>query len=104
MIVRRSLLLVGPILALALSGCLAKTAVSLVTAPVRAGAKVIDVATTSQSEADRNRGRAMRKRDAKVAKLQRQYNREMADCTDGQSAACAEARRINGDIENLRPR
>lgn len=104
LIVRRSLLLVSPLLIFALSGCLAQTAVGLVTAPVRIGAKAVDLATTSQSEADENRGRAMRKHDEKVARLQRQYNQRMAACTNGQSAACADASRINGEIEDLRER
>ncbi|MGC4252368.1 MAG: hypothetical protein QM605_13145 [Sphingobium sp.] len=40
-----------------LSGC------SLATLPVKATSKVVDWSTTSQDEADRNRGREMRKRD-----------------------------------------
>jgi hypothetical protein len=98
----RSLRILTPLLVLALSGCLAKTAVGIVTAPVRIGAKAVDLATTSQSEADQNRGRAMRKRDGKIAKLRRQYKRQMEDCTSGQSAACADAERTNGEIEKLR--
>ena len=48
-------------IALPLGGCIAQTAVSVVTLPVRAGAKVVDWTTTSQAEADRNAGRKMRK-------------------------------------------
>ena len=104
LILSRALLSLSPILAFALSGCLASTAMSVVTAPVRIGSKAIDLATTSQSEADENRGRDMRKRDGKVKKLQRQYNRKMDSCSRGESAACADAARINGEIEDLRSR
>ena len=105
---RRTLVILSPLLALALSGCLAQTAVSVVTAPVRlgaeAGAKAVDLATTSQSEADENRGRKMRKRDGKIKQLQRRYNHRMDACSRGESAACADAARINGEIEDLRAR
>ena len=48
---------------LALSGCytVAKTAVDVATLPVKAVSKGVDLATTSQSEADEKRGRAMPK-------------------------------------------
>jgi len=98
----RSYLLLPPLLALALSGCLARAAVGVVTAPVRIGAKAVDMVTTSQSEADENRGRAMRKRDGKIKKLQHQYNHRMDACSRGESAACADAARIAGEIEDLR--
>jgi hypothetical protein len=49
--------------ALALSGCLAKTAVEVVTLPVKAASKTVDVLTTSQAEADQKRGREMRERE-----------------------------------------
>lgn len=98
---RSLLLLLTPLVALALSGCLS-TAASLVTAPVRVGAKAVDMATTSQSEADENRGRAMRKRDEKIAKLQKRYNRRIEACNRGETAACSEASQISGEIEALR--
>ena len=47
----------------ALSGCLAKTALDVATAPVRVASKAVDMATTSQSEADEKRGRELRKQD-----------------------------------------
>ncbi|MDB5737823.1 MAG: hypothetical protein JWO65_1491 [Sphingomonas bacterium] len=69
-------------LALLLSGCL-HTAYDVVTLPVRAGAKVVDWSTTSQSEADRNAGRKMRKQQAredkearKAAKRERREQRD----------------------------
>ncbi len=48
-----------------LPGCIARTAVDVVTLPVKAGAKAVDWTTTSQEEADRNHGREMRKRCSK---------------------------------------
>lgn len=53
-------LLVLPLLA---GGCVVKTAVNVATLPVKAGAKAVDWTTTSQDEADRNRGRKMRKHE-----------------------------------------
>ena len=45
-----------------LPGCVAKAAWDVATLPVKAGGKAVDWSTTSQEEADRNRGREMRKR------------------------------------------
>jgi len=58
-----------PVLAAAflLSGCVvgtvAKTAVDVATIPVKVVSSGVDAATTSQSEADENRGRELRKQD-----------------------------------------
>jgi hypothetical protein len=53
------------ILPLTLSGCIvgtiAKTAVDVVTLPVKAVSAGVDAATTSQAEADEKRGREIRK-------------------------------------------
>ncbi len=48
-----------------LSGCIS-TVGTVVTAPFKVAAKAADWATTSQSEADRNRGRAIRKAEARA--------------------------------------
>jgi hypothetical protein len=58
-------ILAAACLTLLLSGCLVHTAYDVATVPVRAGAKVVDWTTTSQSEADRNYGRKMRKQEAR---------------------------------------
>ena len=62
-------ILLVPIAALSLGGCytIAKTAVDVVTLPVKAVAKGADLATTSQSEADENRGRAQLAKKAGVS-------------------------------------
>jgi len=66
--------------ALLLGGCIS-TVASVVTAPVRVVAQGVDWATTSQSEADRNRGRKIRKAEEKARKACRRevdgdYERE----------------------------
>lgn len=62
------------LLCLFLTGCVS-TAVDIITAPVRiVGAGIdasIDAATTSQEEADRNRGRALREAEEAQAKAAR---------------------------------
>jgi len=70
--------LIIPLLGLLLSGCVAKTAANIVTLPVRAGAQAADWATTSQDEADRNRGREMRKEEERQRKACRKEGRK--DC------------------------
>lgn len=57
--------------ALALSGCVARTAANVVTLPVRAAGYGYDKVTTSQAEADRNRGREARKKEARAEKDRR---------------------------------
>jgi uncharacterized lipoprotein YajG len=51
-----------------LSGCLARTAAQVVTLPVKAVGAGVDAVTTSQSEADEKRGRALRKADERRAR------------------------------------
>jgi hypothetical protein len=58
-------------MALMLQGCIARTAVNVVTLPVRAGAQGVDWATTSRDEADRNRGREIRKQEKEEARQRR---------------------------------
>lgn len=50
---------------LLLPGCVARTALDVATMPVKATAQAADWATTSQDEADRNRGRELRRKCAK---------------------------------------
>ena len=74
--VMRPLFLI-PILAVALAGCItvAKTAVDVVTLPVKVVAKGVDLATTSQSEADEKRGRELRKAEEAAGKRQREWEK-----------------------------
>lgn len=69
------LLLLVPVAA-ALSGCVvasvAETAVEVAMLPVKAVSKGVDLATTSQSEADEKRGRALRKADEEAGRQARE--------------------------------
>ena len=90
-------------LAFALSGCLAKTAFDVATLPVRAASKGVDLATTSQSEADEKRGRELRRREEQLGKLERRYDSEMRECSDGDRRACDRARKTYAEIQVLLP-
>jgi len=98
---------IAPIVALAsalmLQGCLAKTALDVVTAPVKVAGKAADLATTSQSEADENRGRELRKREERLGKLERRYQDEREDCEDGDRGACEDACEIYAEMQELIP-
>lgn len=88
---------------LALQGCLARAAVDVVTLPVRAVSKGVDLATTSQSEADENRGREIRKREERLGELERDLEKQMDRCADGNDKACNEARMIRAEMKALMP-
>lgn len=64
---------------MALGGCVARTAANVVTLPVRAAGQVAetgwDATTTSQEEADRNRGREMRKAEERAEKERRRQEK-----------------------------
>ena len=70
------------LLPVALSGCIvgtvAETAVDVATLPVKAVAKGVDLATTSQSEADQKRGRAMREAEEAHGKRLRAWEKACA--------------------------
>lgn len=86
---------------IALQGCLAKTALDVATAPVKVVSKGVDLATTSQSEADEKRGRELRKREERVGKLERQYEKQRKKCLDGDRTSCDEARRTYEELQVL---
>lgn len=86
-----------------LPGCLAKTIVDVATLPVRAASKGIDLATTSQSEADQKRGREVRQREERVGKLQRQYENQLDECNEGDSRACSDARTTYAELQQILP-
>lgn len=89
--------------ALALQGCLARAAVDVVTAPVRAVSKGVDLATTSQSEADEKRGRDIRRREARMGELDRDFARQSERCADGDDEACEKAQAIRAEMKALAP-
>lgn len=90
------------VLAPSLGGCLAKTALDVATAPVRVAGKAVDMATTSQSEADEKRGREMRRREEKLGKLQRSYDKNMRRCNDGYRRACYKARNDYAEMQDVK--
>jgi hypothetical protein len=69
--IMRRLLLLAAIPALAGCVSIAKTAVDVATLPVKAVSKGVDLATTSQSEADEKRGRELRKAEQEEGKRDR---------------------------------
>lgn len=81
-----------------LSGCVS-TVKSVVTAPVKAVGQVADWSTTSQDEADRNRGRAMREREENLGKLSRQRDKAAEKCRRGDRDQCRRAEVIEHEIE-----
>jgi hypothetical protein len=89
--------------AFALQGCLAKTAVDVVTLPVKVASRGVDLATTSQSEADQARGREIRQREERLARLERDYGRQMDRCGDGDRRACDQARLTYAEMQVLLP-
>ena len=96
-------LLALPVLAIALQGCLAKTALDVATAPIKVASKAADWATTSQDEADRNRGREIRRREEKLAELESDYRELEEDCLAGDNDACREAVTVRNEIEATLP-
>jgi hypothetical protein len=89
--------------AMALQGCLAKAAVSAVTLPVKVASRSVDLATTSQSEADEKRGREIRKREERLGELGRDYDKQMDRCADGNDEACDKAQAIRAEMKAIMP-
>ena len=85
----------------ALSGCIARTAVDVVTAPVKVVGGAVDMATTSQSEADRKRGRKMRQREERLGQLGRIYRKELERCREGDAEACRRADAAQAEAQAL---
>ena len=77
----RILILAAPLL---LSGCLARTAVDIVTLPVKVVSAGVDAATTSQAEADQRRGRELRQAEEREGRLARRCERHPGrdECRD----------------------
>lgn len=94
-------LVLAPLAAVLLSGCLARTAVDVVTLPVRVAGKAVDAVTTSQSEADEKRGREIRKREEKLGKLERERRKLAKQCAGGNGRACEKASEVEAEIDAL---
>ena len=65
--------LVLALVPLLLGGCVAHTAWDVATAPVKVTSWTVDRLTTSQAEADRNRGRKLRKAEAREGRERRDW-------------------------------
>lgn len=99
----RPALLLALVAPLVLGGCLAKTALDVATAPVKIASRGVDLATTSQSEADEARGREIRRREEQLGRLERDYDRQLRDCENGDERACEQARATYGQIQQALP-
>jgi len=99
--------IVVPILALSsallLPGCIARTALDVVTAPVKVASKAADLATTSQSESDEKRGRQIRKREEELGKLDRKREKFREQCADGDRSACRNQEVVEAEMPALSP-
>ncbi|MCJ7420907.1 hypothetical protein [Sphingomicrobium astaxanthinifaciens] len=86
-------ILIFPAVAFALSGCIvvdvAETAVGVATLPVKVAAKTVDLATTSQAEADQRRGRKMREAEAQYGRALTRWERECEEAIEA-NAPCPE--------------
>jgi hypothetical protein len=93
--------------AVLLSGC---TAMDVVTLPVKvaktgvdAVGAGVDAVTTSQAEADQKRGREIRRREEKLGKLQKKYDKLSARCIRGDHDACSQQSMVRAEIDALMP-
>lgn len=87
----------------ALQGCLAKTAIDVATLPVKVASHGVDLATTSQAEADQKRGRELRRREERLGKLQRDYDRLSKKCAGGDRDACERQHLVYSEIQMILP-
>lgn len=97
-----------PVLALSsmlllLPGCIARTAMDIVTAPVKIVSKAADLATTSQSESDEKRGREIRKREERLGKLDRKREKLSEECEDGANTACRDLAEVEAEMRTISP-
>ena len=75
------LVLLAPLLSGCVVAAVADAAVDVVTLPVKVVSKGVDVATTSQSEADEKRGREIRKAEEKAGKEAREREKRCREAT-----------------------
>ena len=97
-------LLLSATLPLALAGCVASVAKDIVTAPVKVVSKTADVLTTSQSEADEKRGKALRKKEERLGKLARKRDKAQRKCDDGSRSACDDVVELEAEIDREQDR
>ena len=83
--IRKALLATALLLPVLSGGCLAKAAFDVATLPAKAAGKAVDWTTTSQSEADRNYGKKMRKAEEREGAERKQWEK---DCRKRQRGDC----------------
>lgn len=69
-------LLLLPALAVLLPGCIAQTALDVATLPVKVASAGVDAVVTTQAEADRKRGRQIRKQEECIGKEERKARKQ----------------------------
>ena len=97
------IVLAASLAAVLLSGCIAQTALDVVTLPVKIASKGVDLATTSQSEADQKRGRELRQREERRGKLEREFDKLQGQCLRGDVRACERQSSIKAQIDGINP-
>ncbi|HWT13547.1 MAG TPA: hypothetical protein VN231_12390 [Allosphingosinicella sp.] len=78
----RALILIP--LALLASGCVARTAATLISIPVKAASAGVDAVITTQAEADQRRGRQIREEEQRLGREARRRDREAGAAAAGQ--------------------
>ncbi|HEX6374278.1 MAG TPA: hypothetical protein VFZ91_01000 [Allosphingosinicella sp.] len=63
-------------MALALPGCIAKTALDVATLPVKVASAGVDAVVTTQAEADEKRGRQIRRQEECIGKEERRARKQ----------------------------
>ena len=91
----RKLAILAVALPLFTGGCL-HTVATVATAPIKVTSKAVDWTTTSQSEADRNYGRKMRKQEAREGKERKRAYKQCRE-QGGGDAQCRNAYRSEGE-------
>ena len=74
--IRKALFATALLLPVLSGGCVAKAAFDVVTLPVKAAGKAVDWSTTSQSEADRNYGKKMRKAEEREGAERKRWEKD----------------------------
>jgi uncharacterized lipoprotein YajG len=72
-----------PLALLLLPGCVARTALDIVTLPVKAASAAVDAATVSQSEADQKRGRQIREYEECIGREDRRAEKNKREPDHG---------------------
>ncbi len=65
-----------PLAALALPGCIAKTALDVATLPVKVASAGVDAVVTTQAEADQKRGARIRRQEECIGREERKARKQ----------------------------